>query len=303
MTRSMSPNKTRLLTPVALVAVQLLGCQGTPYAYLEADDLRMEPVQRHSAELAEGRAEAERSGAEAESWESTPREEYGDVYVMSLQGAHEVNGWVGELIESTGLVIDLLAKLPPTATEGEWWRYGPHDEVIDRNLSWLIRLSGDVEAGQFEIWVGERGAASRGAMDLLLEGEIEIEGSRRRESLVIDFDTLELHPELKAGPNNDRSFNGTIEIDLDRDLDSESKRVEIAYNDFFVTQEYPVPEFFSANRYSFVRDERGAGEFHVELSTTFQSQIWSGPGVDDMRLDLRSSMGRTGGRPGRSQHP
>ena len=250
---------------LTLGVLGLAGCRGSNYAFPEADDVRMEPV-REYAERNEG--------------------EYGDVYVMSLQGAHEVNGWVGETIETSAAVIELLDRFPASERQGGWKHYGPYDDRMGRDLSWVVRITGDTEGSQFELRVGSLGAKDVDATDILLSGELAIDGSMRRGQLMVDFDTIEAHPDLKGGANEDRTFAGSIEVDFVRDLDSEFKEIDIAYHDFSVVEEYPVPDYFSAGSYAFHRDEAGAGEFHVDLQTTFQSQIWSGPGVEELILDL-----------------
>jgi hypothetical protein len=250
---------------VSLGFVALAGCGRSNYAFPEADDVRMEPV-REYAERSEG--------------------EFGDVYVMSLQGAHEVNGWVGETIETSAAVIELLDRFPASGREDGWDRYGPYDDRLDRDLSWVVRIDGDPEASKFELRVGSLGATEVEQTDLLLSGELAIDDSMRLGHLEIDFDTLEAHPDLKGGPNADRTFAGSLEIDFKRDLESEFKEIDIAYHDFSVVEEYPVPDYFSAGSYTFHRGAHGSGEFHVDLQATFQSQIWSGPGVEEMILDL-----------------
>jgi hypothetical protein len=78
-----------------------------------------------------------------------------------------------------------------------------------------------------------------------------------------------------------------MEIRFERDLGSEHKIVEIVYDDFEVTQEFPIKEYFSADSYSFRRNADGAGEFVFGIVSTFQAQVWSGPERERMTLELQ----------------
>lgn len=253
------------LPSLCLAVLAAAGCRSSDYAFPEADDVRMEPV-REYAQRAEG--------------------EFGDVYVMSLQGAHEVNGWVGQTLDTSAAVIELLDRFPRSGEEDGWDRYGPYDDRLGRDLSWTVRITGDEAASRFELRVGRLGARDLDDSDVLLAGEFAIEGEVRSGALMIDFDVIEAHPDLKGGANEDRTFAGSLDIDFLRDASSELKEVDITYHDFSVVEDYPVPDYFSAGSYLFHRDAAGAGEFHVDLKATFQSQIWSGPGIEEMTLDL-----------------
>lgn len=250
-----------------LVSLSLLGtgCWQDSYAFPTADDVRMSPRD----------SDAMRSGSLAA---------YGDVYALGMQSAHEVNGWVGEAIDASGRVIRKLESLPPNSTDGPWEIYGPYPDA-ESGLSWLIRIDGGADDSRFEVLVGDESARKASQMDELLAGEIEIDGKVRKGSFRVSFDTIEAH-ELKAGPNRSRTHQGTMVIRFEREVDTELKVVEIEYDDFEVTQEYPIREYFSADGYSFRRAADGAGAFHLDIVSTFQTQVWSGPERERMLIDL-----------------
>lgn len=247
-----------LLLPLGLLGS---GCWQDSYAFPNSDDVRM-------------------ARSESDSMRAGELGEYGDVYALGMQSAHEVNGWVGEGVDAAGRIIETLEDLPPTSTEGDWDVYGPyHDKETD--LHWVIQIAGDAEGSRFEVRVG----SDKSADDTLLTGDIEIDGDLRRGSFAMNFDTVEAH-QLKAGPDRDRTYQGSVEIRFERDVSTEHKLVEITYEDFEVTQQEPIREYFSADGYSFRRSADGAGSFHLDIINTFQAQVWSGPERERMVVDL-----------------
>jgi hypothetical protein len=252
---------------LSLVSLSLLGagCWQNSYAFPTADDVRMAPSE----------SDAMRSGELAA---------YGDVYALGMQSAHEVNGWVGEAVEAAGRVLRVLEDLPPSSTDGAWEIYGPYPDH-ESGLSWMIRVDGNDDESRFEVLVGTSDARKASQMDELLSGEIAIDGKVRKGSFSLSFDTIETY-ELKAGPERSRTHQGTIVIRFERNTGNEHKVVEIDYDDFEVTQEYPIREYFSAEGYSFRRAADGAGSFHLNIISTFQTQVWSGPERERMLIDL-----------------
>ncbi len=245
--------------PLALLAG---GCWEHSYAFPTAEDVRMAPSDDDDREAA--------------------LQEYGDVYALGMQSAHEVNGWVEEGVVAAGRVIQLLEKVPATSHDGDVDVFGPYYD-IETDLTWLIRIEGNDDGSHFEVLVGQ--GEDTKSMDELLDGEIEIDGDVRKGVFAMNFDTVEKH-DLKRGPDRDRTYKGSMEIRFERDESSEQKIVEIAYDDFEVTQEFPIKEYFSADEYSFRRNADGAGEFVFELVSTFQTQVWSGPERERMTLEL-----------------
>jgi hypothetical protein len=257
---------TRTALALLPLALALGGCWQNSYAFPTADDVRM-------------------GKSEGESMREAAPGEYGDVYALGMKSAHEVNGWVGEGVEAAGRVLRALERLPPTSHDGEYDVFGPYyDAETDR--SWLIRVAGDEGESHFEVLVGAGDEEDAARMDELLDGEIAIDGDRRTGAFAMSFDAVEKHG-LKSGPDRDRTYRGSMEIRFERDTESEHKLVEVTFDDFEVTQEVPIVEYFSADRYSFRRNEAGAGELVFGLVSTFQEQVWSGPERERMTLELR----------------
>lgn len=266
------PGMTRspLVPALALSAVGALcpACFDTTpdYAFLDHDDVQIEPVRG-----AQYRAATE----------------YGDIYAISMQSAHEVGGWIGVVVDGVGDVMKLLDRFPAGEVDADGFDvYGPY-HPRDAGVSWLFRLAGDVEHTRFEVWVGPERADARTDMGLLLSGEVTLKGSRRRGAFNLDFDVFEAHGDaLKIGPDRDRHYTGVVALEFERDLDSDFKHLDIDYDNFTVTQEIPIHEYFAATRYRFLREADGAGEFHVDIASTFQTLLWSGPEVEDMVIDM-----------------
>lgn len=262
---------TRVGLSILPLALVLGGCWQHSYAFPTSDDIRM-------------------ARSDDDSDRDTQLAEYGDVYALGMQSAHEVNGWIGEGVDASGRLIRLLEKLPPTSEEGDFDVFGPHYDA-ETDLSWLIRIEGDEEGSHFEVLVGS--GEDRSNMEELLDGEIEIDGDIRKGLFALNFDTVEKY-ELKTGPDRDRSYKGSMEIRFERDTSSDHKLVEIVYDDFEVTQEFPIKDYFSADRYMFRRNADGAGEFVFEIVSTFQAQVWSGPERERMTLELAWSTSGAG---------
>lgn len=239
------------------------------YAFIEGDDVMMEPVR----------------GAEFRAADDAPIE-YGDIYAISMQSAHEVSGWISVVIDMTGKTIDLLDRFPSEEDKEGFLVYGPY-QPQESEVSWLFRLDGDPEATRFEVWVGREGASGVADMDQLLRGEVEITRTRRKGSFDLDFDVLESFGDrLKIGPDRDRHYTGTVALTFDRDLESDYKHIDVDYSNFTVTQDIPIHDFFAASTYQFHREADGSGEFHVDIQSTFQAMLWSGPAVEQAVIDM-----------------
>lgn len=253
------PSRTATFAlPLALFAG---GCwQTNDYAFPTSDDVRMASSSNQMREAASG--------------------EYGDVYALGMQTAHEVNGWVGEGVDAAGRIISVLQSLPPTSEDGEYDVFGPYYD-FETDLSWMIRIAGDEDSSHFEVLVGR----GKTATDELLDGDMKIDGTLRTGVFAMNFDTVEAY-DLKSGPDKDRSYKGSMEVRFERDTSSEHHLVDVVYDDFEVTQEFPIKEYFSADEYSFRRNADGAGKFVFSLVSTFQAQVWSGPDRERMTLEL-----------------
>ena len=178
----------------------------------------------------------------------------------------------------------MLDRLPASSHDGDWKVYGPYQD--EKHRAWIVRMEGDDAASRFETWVGPRGADGVGGMELLLWGDIDIEDQTRAGALSLDFDVLEAY-EVKSGPDVDRHYTGLVDISFTRDTDTGEKHVTLDYTDFEVTQEVPVPDYFSADRYQYDREADGSGTFWLDVVATFQVMIWSGPEREEMTLDMK----------------
>jgi hypothetical protein len=222
--------------------------------------------------------------SESDSMREAAPGEYGDVYALGMKSAHEVNGWVGEGVEVSGRILRALEKLPPTSHDGDFDVFGPYHDA-ETDLTWLIRVEGDEAESHFEVLVAAGDEKDASAMDELLDGEISIDGDMRIGAFAMSFDTVEKY-ELKSGPDRDRTYAGSMEIRFERNTATEHKLVDVTFDDFEVTQEIPIVEYFSADRYSFRRNDDGAGKLVFGLVSTFQEQVWSGPQRERMTLEL-----------------
>lgn len=254
---------THRIAAIALCLVPFAsGCwQTNSYAFPSSDDVRMSSSSSAMRRAGSG--------------------EYGDVYALGMQTAHEVNGWVGEGVDAAGRIVEVLQKLPPSSEDGEYDVFGPYYDH-ETGLSWEIRIAGDEDASHFEVLVGR----GKKATDELLDGEMKVDGDLRTGTFAMNFDTIEAF-DLKSGPDEDRTYKGSIEIRFERDTSSEHHLVDVVYDGFEVTQEFPIAEYFSADEYSFRRNADGAGEFVFSLVSTFQTQVWSGPDRERMSLELK----------------
>ncbi|MBL8971908.1 MAG: hypothetical protein JNK56_15055 [Myxococcales bacterium] len=256
---------TRALA-LSSLSLALGGCFLTPeYAFIEADDVMIEPV----------RAVEERALTE-----------YGDLYAISMQSAHEVGGTLAAAVEGIEKVLKLLDRFPSDVDEAGYRVYGPY-HPRDAEVSWLFRLDGDPEGSRFEVWVGPASAGSRAAMQELLSGEVSVTRARRSGAFHLDFDVYEAYgAALKIGADRDRHYTGAVELRFERETESELKTIDIDYDDFTITQEIPIHDEFAATSYRFARAADGSGSFHVDLAATFQAALWSGPAIERAVIDM-----------------
>lgn len=244
----------------------LTACGKVDIAFLEAEDVSIEPVEgdrfRNSGE-------------------------YGDVYVLGMQGAHEVNGWVAEGIEQVGKVVRVLDRFPASDTRDDGTEvYGPYNDLWERDLSWMVEILETETGSQVSAYVGRK-YASEGDMDLLMRTTLDVDGAVRQGDMTLDFDTIQAYGDsLKAGPNEVKDYTGTVNIHFERNVRTDAKTVEIDFDDFSVVQEVPVPDSFYATTYLFARDADGSGSYHVEFASPLQALLWSGPEVETVMLDL-----------------
>jgi hypothetical protein len=242
---------------------------------IEAEDVRMEPPG----------TDGFRSAGER-----------GDVYELALAVSGDVNGWVTDTAVGMSRIVHELNKYPETRNDGEWRVYGPHDDDEGKDGSWLVRLQGDESAASFEVYVGRRGA-KEDAMQLLIDGEISVSDEQRDGAFTIDFDTIHAFADLLDEADPDARYGGKIKVTFERELETEHKQVDLAFDGFFYEDEEDDFDF-EGETYTYRRDERGAGRFHFATWSTFEGEGWSGPELERMAVDMRwdeRNAGRTRG--------
>lgn len=279
-----------LAGPLALLS--LVGASCLPWdnstsqsAFLEAEDVR---VELPGDELTT-RAQAE-----------------GDMVVGHVHGlvnatARDVNSWVTSIVEGAATVVGYLEGQPASAREGSVRIYGPYDDSEERDLSWLVRLDGDLERATYELWVGDYGATAQSEMELLLTGDLEVAGTVRSGGFTLDFDVVEQHPAMKSVESSLFVYAGSVGIAFERDVSSMKKSITIDFNNYEVLYQGFLDDdsFSSDETYVYRRDEDGGGAFHLALMGEWDDWNWSGPAQEEMILDMvwtPESAGRTRGQ-------
>ncbi len=276
----MQRNALVTLTLVALGTLSV-GCWLTPTydtPVIEGDDVRMEPP---------GSDEDFRAAGER-----------GEAYVLALETSRDANGWVSDTVEGMGEIVRTLNGYPEDSRDGDWRVYGPHEDEDNRELSWLVRISGDTGGSSVEIYVGKSGAQDATDMDLVLWGDVAVAKSARNGGFAIDFDAYSRHPELREHDRDAEVLTGTIYVDFARDVDTRYKRVDIEFDGVTVDDGEALVDF-DGETYAFYRGPRGEGTFHLGARSSFEDEGWSGPETERMELDVRWDSAHAGRARGR----
>lgn len=206
----------------------------------------------------------------------------GDGYELVVETATEVNGFVTELVQGMGLIIDELNDHRETSKEGDVRVYGPFADDEGRDAAWMIKIGGDDSSTSYEVFVGERGASAK-AMDLVMHGDIKVDGDMRTGGMTLDFDVIERHRNLWASDFSGR-VSGAIDIRFERDVSTERKSVEIEFIDF--REEALLGDaWFSDETYRYNRADNGAGSFHLAVSGQIDDNAFVGRQVNRVQLD------------------
>lgn len=286
-TGSPSPLLAPLLAPLAAALLGVApGCfGGYDGAFIEAQDVVLDVPGQVSM----------RSAA---SDEGTAQGEPGDVYLLVRDTATGVNGWVGETVDGIATVVGFLNGHRETSREGTWRIYGPFNDDEGRDASWMVKIEGDDAATAFEVHVGDYGS-SAGDMDLLMEGNVAIDGEQRSGGFTLHFDAVEAHPELKSLPDAGKIFSGAIAVTFDRNVATEQKTVEIEFQDFREETFSGDEAWWSDERYVYRREDDGGGAFHLAVYGQFDDNAWGGYRTNKMEIDGRwdaTESGRARGR-------
>lgn len=222
----------------------------------------------------------------------------GAAYDLARETAADTNGWVAETVQGMGELVHELDGYPEDRREGSWRVWGPHSDDAGRDASWLVRIDGDESRSSVEVYIGHADADDAGDMDLVLWGDVDVEGSTRKGGFAIDFDAYMRHPEVHDRAYESEVATGTIHVDFSRDTKSRSKTVNVEFDGVKVTEDGETYDF-DDETYSFRRDATGAGTFHLAVRSPFEEEGWSGPEVERMELDMawdKQQAGRARGR-------
>jgi hypothetical protein len=223
--------------------------------------------------------------------------EEGDVYKIIEETAQNVNGWVGETVQGVSSVVAYLNNYRETSKDGEWRVYGPFNDDQDRDLAWLVKITGDDTATDYEVWVGARGA-SQGDTQRLVAGSMKVEGEVRTGTFSLYFDAVEAHPAMKDLENAAVTFSGSVDVTFERDTATDRKLVGLQFNDFRA-EDVLGQAWFSDESYTYDRDADGGGTFHLAVYGTFDDNAWGGTQTNKLELDARwnpDEAGRTRGQ-------
>ncbi len=270
--------KTFLSTALtAAVALPGTGCffQGYDGAYFEAEDVRLDVP---AGEMRAG-------------------ENDGPWFWVKLT-ATDVNTWVAALVEGSATVVQILNRYRETSREeidGDLWRvYGPWDDDDGtKDMSWIVKITGDELNTSFKLYVGPKGETDQSKFDLLLDGDLNVDGDNRNGGMNLYFDTVELHPDMKQGLDRTKTYGGNIALSFDRTINREGgeddKTIELDFQDFMVLNESFLDddEFFSDDSYRYHQNTDGSGDFHLALMGEWDDGGFSGTEMERMELDAR----------------
>jgi hypothetical protein len=228
------------------------------------------------------------------------RAEQGDVYTLIRDTTDDVNAWVTETVEGVSQGIEYFNRWQETDREGDFRVYGPWTDTLGRNVNWVLKVSGDAEQTSYEVWVADVTTWNRDKFQLFLAGDLLISGDElelRSGGFVIDFDVLEQHDGLKRWDLKQNHYGGKIAVTFERDTTNLKKYIDLDYQEFWVDVA-GEDVYESDETYSYRRELDGSGTFDLALTSSFESQEWSGPGIERMTLESRwdaSEAGRARG--------
>lgn len=209
----------------------------------------------------------------------------GEVYQLALDTAYDTNDWVSETVAGMADITRTLNGYPEDRRDGEWRVYGPRDDEDGRDIAWMVKIKGDSGAGSMEIYIGGRGK-SESELDAVLIGDIATDDSARNGGFMIDFDAINANPALLEGEDYEATVTGRVNVDFARDIDSDYKSVDIAFEAVEVTEDEETYDL-DGEAYEYSRDAEGAGTFHLGARGSFEEGGWSGPEIERMTIDMR----------------
>ena len=212
----------------------------------------------------------------------------GDVYRIVDTTITDTNGWVTRSVEGIASIYRFLDRRRETSRDGEWRVYGPHPDDDGRDLAWLVKIAEAGGVKKFEFYVGGRAAKDAGSMDLLVDGELQVNGSVRSGGFNLHFDAIEANPEMKDSKDSLHTFAGSILVTFERDTDTEAKTIDIDFDGFKVLYDgfLDEDEFSSDESYNYRQEADGSGTFHLALLGPWDDHAWSGPETERLALDM-----------------
>jgi hypothetical protein len=214
--------------------------------------------------------------------------------------ATDVNTWVGTLVEGTATVVEILNRYRETSREeidGELWRvYGPWDDDDgNKNLSWVVKITGDELHTSFKVYVGPKGETDTSKFDILFEGNLDIdeEEDKRSGNMNLHFDTVEIYDDMKQGLDRTKTYEGNIHLSFERTINrdggEDQKNITLDFENFGVYEEgfLDDDQFFSDDSYEYNQATDGSGDFHLALLGEWDDSGFSGSAMEEMSLDAR----------------
>ena len=212
----------------------------------------------------------------------------GDLWWLINQTAEDTNGWVTSVVETTAYVVEFLNNHRETSRDGSWRVYGPFDDNGGRDIAWLVRVAGDDFDTSFEFLLAPRGTKNPDNFELMADGSLVVADEMRSGNMHIDFDTIEAYPELDLTIL--WSFEGDINIEFERNVDTGEKTIAIDYQEFVATRTGFLDDdvFSSDETYEYHKAGDDSGSFHLALMGEWDTYPygWSGPQQERLQLDM-----------------
>lgn len=212
----------------------------------------------------------------------------GDAWLLITHTATDVNGWVTTVVETSSYVIEFLNNHRETSRDGDWRVYGPFDDNRGNDVAWMVRIAGDDLDTQFEFLVADKGTTNPDSFVMFADGDLTVDDEMRMGKMHIDFDTIEMHPDLDSTALWE--YEGDITIEFERNTDSGDKTIDIDFDAFTAARTGFLDDdvFTSDETYHYSKKGSGSGVFHLALMGEWDTypHTWSGPEQERMQLDM-----------------
>ena len=193
-------------------------------------------------------------------------------------------------------MVEFLNDHRESGVEAGWRVYGPFDDNGGRDIAWLVRINGTDLDTSFEFLLAPRGTTNTANFELMADGALTVDDEMRSGNVHIDFDTVESYPELDLTLLWE--FEGDINIEFERNVDSGEKTISIDYDKFVATRTGFLDDdvFESDETYEYYKAGDGSGTFHLALMGEWDTYPygWSGPMQERLQLDMVWNAGEAG---------